>query len=145
MNKSEVVYEFISQFAYFACSGIIVMENYTVSNGDIFKELIEVFDLFMEEHDALSKLVEEGKVTEEAADSILKASIRKLRSRSVVKFFELVDKDVFPNISDIKKRNEAVSKILKKIKENKATNDDFIAFIETLRKEEEKTYKEAAL
>ena len=143
MNKAEAAYEFISQFAYFACSGIIVMENYTVSDGDIFSELIVYFDMFMEQHRRLTKLVKDGTVTEEAADSILKASIRKLRNSSVKRFFELVDKDVFPNTSGGVERDEAVSTILKKIKDNTVTNEDFITFIETLRLVEECKFKEA--
>ena len=142
MNKAEAVYEFVNQFAYFACSGIIIMENYTVSDSDKFSDLIQAFDVFMEQHQKLSDLVEEGKMSEEAADSILRASIKKLRSRSVVKFFELVNKYILTNIENNEKLEKAITKISKEVKGNKETNKVFLELIETLRKEEESILKE---
>ena len=143
MNKAEVVYEFINQFAYFACSGIIFMENYTIADGNVFSDLIDDFDLIMEKYQELAKHVEEGRISEEAADSIIRASIKNLRSGSVIKFFELIKEDILPNSGECKERENAITAIMKGIKEYKVTNKEFIVLMETLRKEEEKQFKEA--
>lgn len=143
MNKAEAVYEFINQFAYFACSGIIVMENYTISDADKFSDLIQAFDTFMKLHQELTRLVEDEIITEEAADSIISASIKKLRSRSVVKFFELVKEEFFDNVNDSEEMEKAISKISKEVKGYKETNKAFLELFETLRKEEEDIFKEA--
>lgn len=34
MELSEMVYEFIDRFAYFACAVNIIMENYTVTDNE---------------------------------------------------------------------------------------------------------------
>lgn len=137
LNKAEVVYEFINQFAYFACSGIIVMENYTISDADKFFDIIQAFDIFMEQYQELTKLVEEGKMSEEAADSMMKTSIKKLRSRSVVKFFEMLKTHIYPNIGESAELKKAISKISKEVRGYKETNKAFLELIETLRMEEE--------
>lgn len=137
MNKAEAVYEFIDKYAYFACCGIIVMENYSMSSGGDIANLIKVFDKFMQQHQLLTELVEDGKMTEEGADSIMRSSINLLRSRSVVKFFELVNENIIHNTMEDEERKIAISKINNKINNNKVTNKDFIEFIKILRKKEE--------
>ena len=44
MKKGEAVYEFIDKFAYFACAANIVLESYTMTDGeDTYKKLMAAF------------------------------------------------------------------------------------------------------
>ena len=44
MELGESVYEFVDKFAYVACAANIVLENYTMTDGeDVYQKLMEAF------------------------------------------------------------------------------------------------------
>lgn len=89
MKKGEAVYEFIDKFAYFACAANIVLESYTMTDGeDTYKKLMSAFGKYTEYYNALMDGVEKGSISEEVADTSLKTYINWLQSKSIKSFVE---------------------------------------------------------
>lgn len=89
MGKGEAVYEFVDKFAYFTCAANIVLESYTMTDGeDTYKRLMSAFGKYMEYYRELMCGVEKSLITEEMADTSLKSYINWLQSKSIKSFVE---------------------------------------------------------
>ena len=63
VEKGEAVYEFVDKFAYFACAGNIVLECYTMTDGEeAYKKLMTAFDKYMQYYKKLISAVEQGAI-----------------------------------------------------------------------------------
>lgn len=87
VKKARAIYEFIEDYAYFACSAIIVLEDYTMTDAeDNYRQLIQAFDIYMEYYDKMDKGVRDGRFSEDAADVCLRTYLNWLREKSSKNF-----------------------------------------------------------
>lgn len=91
MNKDEVIYEFVDKYAYFACVGNIIIENYTMSDGeDVYKTMMQTFKSYLYHYNYIKKEVEAGTIEEKAASAAIKVDINWLRQKSFKGFVSVL-------------------------------------------------------
>ncbi len=138
MKKGEAVYEFIDKFAYFACAANIVLESYTMTDGeDTYKKLMAAFGKYTEYYNALMVGVEKGRITEEVADTSLKTYINWLQSKSIKFFVEKLEiclKDHNKGTIIIEDKLDAIQS---KLRASQFTALDLQKFLEYIRTIEE--------
>ena len=139
MERGDAVYEFIDKFAYFSCAANIVLENYTMTDGeDAYKKLMIAFDRYIEYYNKLMEGVEQGIFTMQVAEVSLKTYVNWLQNKSMQSFTEklkncLVDQnEVRINFQD------QMQDIQKKIRTSKFTTLDLQELLEYIRDVEEK-------
>lgn len=99
MEKARAIYEFIEDYARTACSAIILLEGYTMTDAeDDYRQLIKTFDIYMEYYEDMSKGIRDGRFSEEAADVCLRTYLNWLREKSSKNFknkiMECLDPDI---------------------------------------------------
>ena len=138
VGKGEAVYEFVDKFAYFACAGNIVLECYTMTDGEeAYKKLMTAFDKYMQYYNKLISAVEQGSITQEVADTSINTYINWLQSKSMKLFVEKLQaclRDHNENMIDIKSQMETIQT---KMRTSKFTTLDLRKLLEHIRNMEE--------
>ena len=138
VEKGEAVYEFVDKFAYFACAGNIVLECYTMTDGEeAYKKLMIAFDKYMQYYKKLISAVEQGAITQEVADTSINTYINWLQSKSMKSFVEKLQaclKDHNEDKIDIKSQMETIQT---KMRTSKFTTSDLQKLLEHIRTMEE--------
>lgn len=141
MVLSEMVYEFINGFAYFACAANIIMENYTVTdNEEAYKRIMWTFNKYIDYYNKVDLAFSRGIITEDAARVLLKTYIAWLRNECITKFVikirecvteEFEGKDIG---EEIKVR---LDNLQEKMKESDFSTFDLLNLVQDIRSAEE--------
>lgn len=95
MSKDEVIYELIDKYAYFACIANIIIENYTMSDGEeTYQLMMQTFGSYLNHYKKIEQDVEAGRLDESAADAMIKTDINWLRQKSFKGFASALQKCV---------------------------------------------------
>lgn len=139
MKRGEAVYHFIDKFAYFACAGNIIVECYTMSDGeDVYKRLMTAFDKYMQYYEKLTEAVEQGEITQESADAAVRTYINWLQSQSTKKFADVFEKCLKEHGAEKIDIGSRLESIQKKLRTSEFTTADLQEMLEYIRVEEEK-------
>lgn len=138
MGKGEAVYEFVDKFAYFTCAANIVLESYTMTDGeDTYKRLMSAFGKYMEYYRELMCGVEKSLITEEMADTSLKSYINWLQSKSIKSFVEKLEICLEDYNKGTIHITDKLNAIQSKLRDSQFTTSDLQELLEYIRTVEE--------
>lgn len=138
MKKGEAIYEFIDKFAYFACAANIVLESYTMTDGEgTYKRLMSAFGKYANYYNTLMAGVEERSITEEVADTCLKTYVNWLQSRSIKSFVEKLQICLEDHNIETIKIKDKLDEIQSKLRNSQYTTSDLQKLLEHIRTIEE--------
>ncbi|MEY8482195.1 hypothetical protein AALD74_10115 [Lachnospiraceae bacterium 48-21] len=142
MELGESVYEFVDKFAYVACAANIVLENYTMTDGeDVYQKLMEAFKKYIEYYNQVKPGGGQGEVSRDAADAVLKSYINWLRNECITRFMEKIQLCINEEFSEkacqdeVKERLEGLQR---EMKDSDFSTFDFLGLLIGLRSVEEK-------
>lgn len=142
MEIDEVIYGFVDQIAYFSCAANIVMENYTLTDGEEnYRRLILFFRDYLSYYNNLKDLVQKQKITKEIAEVKLKSYLAWFRQKTIKKFTEKMQEclnSYFPDEECIYDIGKALDLIQQGKRFIEFKSQHMIELMENVRKAEEK-------
>ena len=139
VDKGEAVYEFIDKFAYFSCAANIILESYTMTDGEAaYKKLMGAFEQYIEYYDILSNRVKKGEISQEVADVSIETYVNWLQGKSIKAFFEKMQICLRDHSEGGINIEDKLENLQTKLRTSKFSTSDLQIFLENIRALEER-------